>query len=52
MAARKRSGRKIRLLKKQKQRTPVPAWVILRTNQAVRTHPKRRAWTQTDVEVG
>jgi len=52
MAARKRSGRKIRLLKKQKQTSPVPAWVILRTNKTVRTNPKRRAWRQTDVEVG
>jgi large subunit ribosomal protein L39e len=52
MAARKRSGRKIRLLKKQKQATPVPAWIILRTKKTVRTNPKRRAWRQTDVEVG
>ena len=51
MAARKHSGRKIRLLKKQKQTSPVPAWVILRTNKTVRTNPKRRAWRQTDVEV-
>ena len=52
MAARKRSGRKIRLLKKQKQATPVPARIILRTKKTVRTNPKRRAWRQTDVEVG
>ena len=52
MAARKRSGRKIRLLKKQRESSPVPAWVILRTKRSVRTNPKRRAWRQTDVEVG
>ena len=52
MAARKHSGRKIRLLKKQKQTSPVPAWIILKTKRAVRTNPKRRAWRQTDVEVG
>ena len=52
MAARKHSGRKIRLLKKQKQTTPVLSWVILRTKKSVRTNPKRRAWRQTDVEVG
>ena len=52
MAARKHSGRKIRLLKKQKETSPVPAWVILRTKRSVRTNPKRRAWRQTDVEVG
>ena len=52
MAARKHSGRKIRLLKKQKETSPVPAWIILRTKRSVRTNPKRRAWRQTDVEVG
>lgn len=52
MGARKSSPRKIRLIKKQKQAASVPAWVILRTKRAVRTNPKRRAWRQTDVEVG
>ena len=52
MAARKRSGRKIRLLKKIKEPSPVPAWIILRTKRSVRTNPKRRAWRSTDVEVG
>ena len=52
MAARKHSGRKIRLLKKAKQTSPVPAWIILRTKKAVRTNPKRRDWRKTDVEVG
>lgn len=52
MAARKSSARKIRLIKKTKQTSPVPAWVILRTRRSVRTNPKRRAWRQTDVEVG
>ena len=35
MGARKHSGRKIRLLKKQKQTSAVPAWVIMRTNKTV-----------------
>ena len=52
MAARKSSPRKIRLIKKTKQTSPVPAWVILRTNRTVRTNPKRRAWRSTDAEVG
>ena len=52
MAARKHSGRKIRLLKKTKETSPVPAWVILRTHRSVRTNPKRRASRSTDVEVG
>jgi len=52
MAARKHSGRKNRLIKKQKQAASVPAWVILRTKRKVRTNPKRRSWRSTDVEVG
>ena len=52
MAARKPTGRKIRLIKKQKQASVVPAWIILRTGKAVRTNPKRRAWRTTDAEVG
>ena len=52
MAARKHSGRKIRLIKKQKQASAVPAWVILKTKRSVRTNPKARAWRRTDVEVG
>jgi len=52
MAARKYSGRKNRLIKKQKQASSVPAWVILRTKRSVRTNPKRRSWRSTDVEVG
>ena len=52
MAARKRSGRKIRLLKKIKETSPVPAWIILKTKRKVRSNPKRRYWRQTDVEVG
>ena len=52
MAARKSSPRKIRLLKKTKQTSAVPAWIILKTNRNVRTNPKRRAWRSTDVEVG
>jgi len=52
MAARKHTGRKIRLLKKIKETKPVPSWIILRTHKSVRTNPKRRAWRSTDVEVG
>ena len=52
MATRKSSGRKIRLIKKTKQASAVPAWVILKTKRAVRTTPKARQWRRTDVEVG
>lgn len=52
MSTRKTSSRKIRLIKKTKQTSPVPTWVILKTKRSVRTNPKRRAWRSTDVEVG
>ncbi|HJJ21550.1 MAG: 50S ribosomal protein L39e [Candidatus Nitrosopumilus limneticus] len=52
MAARKSSPRKIRLLKKIKQNSAVPAWIILKTKRTVRSNPQRRAWRSTDVEVG
>lgn len=49
--SKKTSGVKTRLLKKGKQNAPVPTWVILKTNRNVRTHPKRRAWRRTKLEV-
>ena len=52
MGARKTSARKIRLIKKTKQASAVPAWVILKTKRTVRTNPKARQWRSTDVEVG
>ncbi|MDC8438241.1 MAG: 50S ribosomal protein L39e [Candidatus Nitrosotenuis sp.] len=52
MAARKHSGRKIRLLKKTRQTSAVPAWIILKTKRKVRSNPQRRQWRKTDVEVG
>jgi len=52
MAARKRSGRKIRLLKKIKDTKQDLSWIILRSHKSVRTNPKRTAWRSTDVEVG
>jgi large subunit ribosomal protein L39e len=51
MAARKSSAKKNRLLKKLKQNSAVPAWVIVRTNRRVRRNPKQRDWRRSDVEV-
>ncbi|NJK77571.1 MAG: 50S ribosomal protein L39 [Nanoarchaeota archaeon] len=39
-------------VKKTRQTSAVPAWIILRTKRGVRSNPKRRAWRSTDVEVG
>lgn len=52
MGARKSSARKNRLIKKVKQNSPVPAWIIIRTNRRVRRNPKQRQWRRTDVNVG
>jgi len=52
VAARKSGARKTRLMKKIKQKSSVPAWVILKTKRKVRTNPKRREWRRSDVEVG
>jgi len=52
MAAHKSTPKKIRLMKKLKQNSSVPAWIIARTKRRVRTNPKRRQWRRTDVEVG
>ena len=52
MGAHKSSPRKIRLLKKTKQASSVPAWIILKTKRAVRTNPKRRAWRSSSTRVG
>jgi large subunit ribosomal protein L39e len=52
MAAHKSTPRKVRLMKKLKQNSSVPAWVIIKTKRSVRTNPKRRQWRRTDVGVG
>ena len=52
MAARKSSPRKIRLIKKQKQNSVVPAWIILKTKRSVRNNPKHRQWRRSELKVG
>ncbi|MHC1610008.1 MAG: 50S ribosomal protein L39e [Candidatus Methanospirareceae archaeon] len=44
-------GRKIRLVKANKQNRRVPAWIMVKTNRSVRTHPKRRHWRRTKLKV-
>ncbi len=44
LGAIKPSGLKKRLVKKMKQNSSVPAWVIIKTKRKVRTNPKRRTW--------
>ncbi|MCP8307794.1 MAG: 50S ribosomal protein L39e [archaeon] len=44
MGSIKTSGLKKRLVKKARQNSPVPAWVVVKTKRKVRTNPKRRMW--------
>lgn len=44
MARNKPTAKKRRLAKAGKQKKPVPAWVIAKTDGDFRTHPKRRNW--------
>ncbi|MCK8518959.1 50S ribosomal protein L39e [Methanoculleus sp. 7T] len=44
-------GRKIRLAKACEQNRRVPAWVMIRTNRAVASHPKRRNWRRSTLKV-
>ena len=50
--AHKTSARKIRIIKKTKQTSSVPAWVIARTRRSVRTNPKRRDWRHAHARLG
>ncbi|GBC74415.1 MAG: 50S ribosomal protein L39e [Candidatus Nitrosocaldus sp.] len=52
MGSRKTKPRKNRLMKKTKQNSPVPLWVILKTNRRVRRNPQQRHWRRSSVDVG
>ncbi|MDJ1420907.1 MAG: 50S ribosomal protein L39e [Candidatus Methanoperedens sp.] len=47
----KTKGKKKRLAKAQNQNQRVPAWVIVKTNRHVMTHPKRRNWRRSTLDV-
>lgn len=49
--SKKTKGRKIRLVKATKQNRRVPVWVIMKTNRDVVTHPKRRHWRRSDLDL-
>ncbi|MGZ4902479.1 MAG: 50S ribosomal protein L39e [Halobacteriota archaeon] len=44
-------GKKKRLAKATNQNRRVPAWVVVRTNRTVTTHPKRRHWRRGRLKV-
>jgi len=47
----KTKGKKKRLAKAQNQNQRVPAWVIVKTKRKVMTHPKRRHWRRSSLNV-
>ncbi|MFX1518878.1 MAG: 50S ribosomal protein L39e [Promethearchaeota archaeon] len=51
MARYKPLARKLRLGKAFKQSRSVPAWIVVRTQRRVRTHPKRRHWRRTRLKI-
>ncbi|RXE57254.1 50S ribosomal protein L39 [Methanoculleus taiwanensis] len=44
-------GRKVRLAKACEQNRRVPAWVMIRTNRSVVSHPYRRNWRKSTLKV-
>ncbi|MDA4112699.1 MAG: 50S ribosomal protein L39e [Thaumarchaeota archaeon] len=44
MGSVKDKSKKNRLTKARKQASPVPTWVVIKTNRTVRFNPKQRDW--------
>lgn len=51
MSRNKPLAKKLRLGKELKSNTPVPAWVILKTNAKVRMNPLKRNWRRSKLKV-
>lgn len=51
MMGKKTKGKKMKLAKATGQNRRVPVWVIMKTNRAVTTHPKRRSWRRNDLDI-
>ncbi|MHA1278736.1 MAG: 50S ribosomal protein L39e [Candidatus Helarchaeota archaeon] len=50
MARNKSLGKKLRLGRANKQNRSIPAWIIVKTQGRVRTHPKRRKWRNQKIK--
>ncbi|MBP1910227.1 LSU ribosomal protein L39E [Methanolobus vulcani] len=44
-------GQKTRLAKAHRQNHRVPTWVIIKTDRKVVSHPKRRHWRRSSLDV-
>ncbi|MFX1533520.1 MAG: 50S ribosomal protein L39e [Promethearchaeota archaeon] len=51
MARYKKLGKKLRLIKRNRQNISVPTWIIVKSGSRVRTHPKRRQWRNSRLKV-
>ncbi|EWG07750.1 MAG: 50S ribosomal protein L39e [Candidatus Aramenus sulfurataquae] len=51
MSRNKPAGKKNRLARALKSNSPVPAWVVIRTNGKFRLNPIRRDWRRNDLKV-
>ncbi|MDI6701912.1 MULTISPECIES: 50S ribosomal protein L39e [Methanothermobacter] len=51
MSRNKHVARKLRMAKANRQNRRVPAWVMVKTNYKVRSHPKMRHWRRTKLKV-
>jgi large subunit ribosomal protein L39e len=50
MTRNKPPAMKMRLNHKVKQNRRVPAWVMLRTNRTVQSHPHKRSWRKNKLK--
>jgi large subunit ribosomal protein L39e len=51
MARNKHLCRKKRLIKANKESSPVPLWVVAKTRGKFRRHPKQRNWRRTKLKL-
>ena len=50
MARYKPTAKKRRLISAQKESSPVPSWVVVKTKGKVNVNPKRRHWRKTKIK--
>mgnify|MGYP000223932347 CR=1 FL=1 len=51
MARIKPLGKKLRLAHANKQNSPVPFWVVVKTRGTLRRHPKLRNWRRSRLQL-
>ncbi len=51
MARNKPLARKLRLARACKANSPVPLWVVMKTNRRFTNHPRRRHWRRVSLKL-